>query len=371
MRVLLLLLVSLTVISQEDLSHYKKAMTFKSSWTLYKNAPDNYASYKAFSKSIEDLEASEIKAAAYAYSILGAYFQNKVEYGAITHQKLSDLSQEIGDDKWQGFCRVEQFGDECSVCEGSSEKKRACKKCNGTKTCRNGECRKGQIISLEKIDGKFEEVSTDCSICEASGFCQACGGSGVYKIPCNICRGFGYLLNKMKVREKFKDGLVDMDALVANHILEGFSQDQLAKGKIKRGDRWYTLEEINKMDKSSQLKAERSMLEQRKREQNQRTGELRAKRDKKFNSLENDSILEPEKAKKIIENDFSDEADPVKINLLNIYLKQANLIIKATESENKGLELEAIKLLKEAQKIRDHEVLRSRIRKLKLENLGL
>ena len=373
MRVLLLIVFTFSLFAQEEktVSHYQEAMAFKSSWVLYKNAPDNYASYRAFLKSAEKLEDSELKAGAYAYAALGAYLQGKVEYGTRTYNSLNELAQNIGDSKWLNFCSVDQFGDECSVCEGSAKNDRACKKCNGTKTCRNAECRKGQIIKLERVGEKFEEVSSDCPVCDATGFCQTCGGSGVYKIPCNICRSFGYLLNKMKVREQFKSGLTAMNTLVDAHLIEGFEKDQLAKGKIKRGDRYYTAAEIEKMDTAARLKNERTNQVQRRREDQKREQELRAKMDKKFKSLEDDSVLAPEKAKRLIENDFSNVADPVKKRHINTCLKQADLMIKAKEAENKGLELEAIKWLKEAQKLREHEAIKEKIKKLKLESIGL
>lgn len=372
MRLLLLLIFSFSLFSQEnETSHYQNALAFKSSWVLYRNAPDNYASYRAFLKSATALENSELKAGAYAYAALGAYLQGKVEYGTKIHVLLNELGQEIGDAKWMDFCNVEQFGDECSVCEGSAKNDRPCKKCNGTKTCRNAECRKGQIITLEKIDQKFEEVSTDCPVCEATGFCQTCNGSGVYKIPCNICRSFGYLLNKVKVREQFKNGLESMNSLVEANLMEGFAQDQLALGKIKRGDRWYTAAEIAKMDSAAQMKLDRSNQVQRRREELKRAEELRAKMDKKFRALANDSILEPEKSIRVIESDFSNELDPKKKQLLNIYLKQAELVIKSQEAENKGLELEAIKWLQEAQKLRHHDSLKEKVKELKLGSLGL
>lgn len=372
MRLLLLFIFSFSLFSQDKVeSHYQQAVAFKSSWVLYRNAPDNYASYRAFLKTVSALDDSELKAGAYAYAALGAYLQDKVEYGTKIHVLLNELSHEIGDSKWVNFCDVEQFGDECSVCEGSAKNDRSCKKCNGTKTCRNAECRKGQIITLEKIDQKFEEVSTDCPICDATGFCQTCGGSGVYKIPCNICRSFGYLLNKVKVREQFKNGLEAMNNLVEDNVLAGFEQDQLALGKIKRGDRWYTADEIAKMDSAAQMKLERSTQVQRRREELKRTEELRAKMDKKFNSLERDSLLEPEKAKRIIEKDFANELSPKKKQILNVYLKQSEYMIKAKEAENKGSELEAIKWLEEADKLRPNDLIKQKIKKLKLESLGL
>ena len=370
MRVLLLLTILCTSLmgAEEATIDY---LQFQKKWKFYKIAPSSYQVIVDFVKQAKTLPDSELKLASYSFVTLGTYLQGEVAAGQRMQNEVEALAARVGERKWHEFCKISNFGVQCTVCAGEQKKARICRDCAGNKRCSNKDCRRGKIGVLSKQGNNFVEVEKDCPVCNASGDCQTCKGTGQYFVKCRICKGFGFKLDMRQVKESIEAKKAEMDGMVTEFVLAEYEKEQMSKGLIRRGNKWVTQEQIDNEERVASERSERLRLEKEKALAIQRQRQLKSEQSGLIFSLKNLVASDPNKAELILVEKFSGELSADINQKVTIFKEQIQLVKKAQELESRGNYPMAIRFYEQVDKMRERPYFKSHIRKLKLADIGL
>ncbi len=341
---------------------------------LVAKSPDNPSALADLTSSLGRIPKGEVREMGLSGLYLGCRLANDsakagVLYAQIQKEHTETFGNEPGE--WLPMLGDDAIGDVCAICTGKKTTEFKCNTCSGTGLCSNAKCLKGTVEVQEYSfdQKKFVTVKRACPVCkEHRGKCGDCK-EGQLSRPCSGCNGRGSKLNRDTCSASATKILDALIAKASDASLLAREAEMVAKGMVRRGDRWITREEAAVAEKANAAAeeararlAEEARLHEEKRQGGERVRVLQTR----ALSLAVDSPIE---AARLIENYLQQE--PAAATELQADRDWITKIAAARTVEDKGQIEKAIPLYEEALKTRSNDALSKRLNRLKDQSTGL
>jgi len=363
--VLCLFLLSCLICGAEDTAIQKSLVQHKTE--SFQKDMKSQASYRKFITLFKQTKG-QINEKVIAIGILGARMHKlKTEYDLFTKMMktkypLSDYPEKI---------KTKNLGVVCAKCNGDKKSMRSCTKCKGKKTCTNSSCKGGSVKGYDRKNGRYVPVERTCSICNGTGNCVTCEGSGEVSGSCSPCRQRGYVFSSEKAYE-FMDGVLnEIVTLQVAGDQVAFEKAQEAKGLIKLDGEWVTQKYIQQMkDRAAEAEKQRLIAEKREeaeaavRRMNQRAEALIKQSDARL-AEDADEFVE------LLKIFIADNPKCASIELLKKELQYSELYSSAMKFEESGDYGKAVEVFTKALAIKASKELEAKIKELDDQDIGL
>ncbi|MEN9360193.1 MAG: hypothetical protein RL095_1728 [Verrucomicrobiota bacterium] len=341
---------------------------------LVAKSPENPAALADLTAALGKVPRGEVREMGLAGLYLGWRLAHDAPKSAVIYAQIQKEHKEtFGNEpgEWLPMIADEAIGEVCNICAGSKSTQFKCNTCSGTGLCNNSKCLRGTVESPEYSfdQKKFINVKRPCPVCrEHPGKCGDCK-EGKLSRPCSGCAGRGSKLNRDNAAVAATKILESLAAKASDASLLAREAEMLAKGMVRRGDRWVTRAEAEADEKAAAAAAEaraRVAEEARlKEERHQGVQRLRVLQTRAL-ALAVDAPVE---AVRLIDSYMLQE--PASQSELQPDRDWIFKIAAARALEDKGQIEKAIPLYEEALKLRANDALAQRLNRLKDQSTGL